>query len=258
MYRLIFLVQNNFQAAVTNSAPDAMENASIATKQDKDFIMAALAAKKGTFNSEESSFREAADALVHMSDALKDDREVAMAAIQVSEGSCFRNLSDNLKNDKDIVMATLKFGNKHCISRYWGEKIKNNKEVIMYALSPACNDPKARNGSFAGSSLQWAVSDELQKDKDVVMAALSNWGCGGDQSLGDFFPAHFLGDKEVVLCGISVIAATKKWVGARAYVELLNGLKSLKFVTPELRNDRDVVMAALKVNGLELEHVSDE
>lgn len=85
-----------------------------------------------------------------------------------------------------------------------------------------------------GSELRY-LSTELQADKDVVLAAVSNYG----HSLS-YAPNTLRADKDVVLAAVSNYGPALEWAST------------------ELKKDREVVLAAVRNNGSALRYASNE
>ena len=129
------------------------------------------------------------------------------------------------------------------------EELQADRDVVMAAV-------KNR-----GVALQWA-SEALRGDKEVVMAAVQNEG-----NALEWATENLRDDREVVTAAISshYCARCFFWASAAlkanremvlAAIEHYGG--NLRFASEELRANREVVLAAVKKNGLVLWSASDE
>ena len=131
-----------------------MEEASDEHKDDKDFLLTAVALDELV--------------LQHASERLKDDKAVVLAAVSKAEsqsddsgsGHALKFASDERQNDKEMVVAALANG--------WAlqdvpEELKNDKDVVSAAVSADEN------------ALHYAV-DGAKNDPAVLLAAVALYG----------------------------------------------------------------------------------
>jgi hypothetical protein len=131
-----------------------------------------------------------------------------------------------LLNLKEKYMKSFLFLLDSCMdSPKWSKKIKNSKPLVLMLVS--------RDGYALGNITK--ELKELKSDKDVVMAAVSNYGLALR-----FASDQLKADKEVVIIAVSQ-----------------NG-DSLYDASKELQNDREVVMIAVSQDGFFLYYASKE
>ena len=134
------------------------------------------------------------------------------------------NVYNWLKGKKVEMLGTLpKKLQMRAALQYASEELKKDKDVVMVAV--------AQNGL----ALEYA-SDELKNDKEVVMAAVTQKGLALQ-----YASAELKNDKEVVLAAVA------------------QNVLALKYASDDLKNnDKDVVMAAVAQDGYALQYASDE
>eukprot|EP00405_Crypthecodinium_cohnii_P048944 CAMPEP_0206606502 /NCGR_PEP_ID=MMETSP0325_2-20121206/51383_1 /ASSEMBLY_ACC=CAM_ASM_000347 /TAXON_ID=2866 /ORGANISM="Crypthecodinium cohnii, Strain Seligo" /LENGTH=413 /DNA_ID=CAMNT_0054122917 /DNA_START=72 /DNA_END=1313 /DNA_ORIENTATION=+ len=212
--------------------------------------------------------RKDGDALQRLSEVLKADKDVVREAMK-QKWHAFRHASAELQADKSLVLEAVQCHG--CTLGYVCKKLRGNKEVVQaalkhtpYALEYASSklqsdkelvlDIVRRNGftlAYASKKLRGdrdvvlqavqqtaaalqLASDELRKDKEIVLTAMKQ----APVTLQD---AHneLLGDAEFML------EAAK-----------LSGHDALRCAGRQLREDKELVRAAVKQNGNALEFAS--
>ena len=98
-----------------------------------------------------------------------------------------------------------------------------------------------------GCALEYA-SEELQKDREVVLTAVTQ-----DGKAMQFASRDFWRDREFVLA----VAAVQSFVTEKRK-HRSNKVLFMKYVSVELRADRELVMAAVAQDGLALEYASEK
>lgn len=149
-------------------------------------------------------------------------------------GSTLMYADKKLTEDKEIVLAAVK-NNGHALY-YACHVLQGDKEVVLAAVK---ND---------GSAIRFA-SASLQKDKDVLLASVKN------NIYALYTYRELQHDKDIfraaVSIGYSLQFASAALRGDKEFILSLvkkNGM-ALECVTDALKQDRDVIYAALTQNG---------
>merc|ERR550525_989551 len=87
--------------------------------------------------------------------SLSSERSALLAAVKV-DGYALRSASKRLRADREIILAAVKQNGKALVFAH--ESLKCDKELVMEAV--------AEGGHVA----LWHASEELQKDKEVLLA----------------------------------------------------------------------------------------
>lgn len=129
----------------------------------------------------------------------------------------FRHVSQRLKDNKDLVLQILSVHKFACALEYLSNEFKNDMTVVMTAL-----------GSNADAISY--VSDELKADPKFVKIVKHNY----KKSLLRYFGKQWGHDRAFVLENVSV----------------KDGGYQIIFASEELKNDREVVLAAISNDDL--------
>ena len=154
---------------------------------------------------------------------LKGNKEIILAAVK-QYGSALDYASENLKNDKEVVLAAVK-QNGNALE-YASENLKSNKEVVLAAVKQI------------GDALEYA-SENLKNDKEVILAAVKQ---NGDALF--YASKELQADKQLVLEVFKSKGEFFNW-------------HVLDHVSENLKNDKEVVLAAVKQSGYALEYASE-
>jgi len=258
--------------AAVSREPYAIEHASDELKNDKEVVMTAVTGRGYTleFASDElkddkevvmAAVTETGYSLEYASDRLADDKEVVLTAVS-NDGEALANASVGMRSDREVVMtAVAENGNA---LEYASKDLKNDKEVVLTAVS---ND---------GSAIYYA-SDEMKNDKDVVITAVSN-----ESDALSYVPDNFSDDKDVRIAAFSdspendidsfidekssmldAISNDSCYEIDYVYDDDIGEkvevyIHKLAFASDDIRNDKDVVMAAVSKDGSALEFASDD
>ena len=208
-------------------------------------------------------------ALQFASPKFKRDKQIVMAAV-VQDGRALEFASPKLQQDKQIVMAAVqRDGNALC---YASQEMKNDKQIVLSAVQRH------------GEALQYA-SSVLRDDKKVVYAAIKQSGealCYASEALQNDKPFILSAakkheeeerKKELERRRIEREESEKRWkekeelertmkkkeAEKNKMLERINQDDSaLKDASEELRNDKDIVLAAVARNGGMLQFASPE
>lgn len=160
-----------------------------------------------------------------IADSLFEDREFVLA--YASYNICdLSKLSESFRKDKEVVLAAVT-RDKCCHSSLGDthESLRDDYDVVLAAVS------------HYGLSIEHA-SGRLQEDRTIVMTAVSN-----DPFALEYAHAKYRDDYDVVLAAVSHPE------------EECDETCFLDIVSERLRGNRDIVLAAVTRNGLELERV---
>ena len=246
------------QEAVLSHSPknyDILEYVPYKLKDDKKFILYWI-----VFDCRNIRFA---------SDNLKDDEDLIQIVIKNSIRCCFEYFSERLRNKKDIIMMCinqLKLVN--CTHNHYNNNIlrnisdihKNDNEIVLpllklngydlqYASISIKNNKKAVLIAINTSpnALEFA-SDILKKDKDIVFTAIKL-----DPTSYDNADEMFFNNKEyILLC----LKDNDNQINRNGYDEE-NYEVFLRYVSIKLRDDKDVVIAAVRKYGNNIIYASN-
>ena len=213
-------------AALKTFGHGHLQYASKRLKGDKEFLMEASGYDK--------------TALQYASKSLKDDKSFFKAAIKLSGGYVLEYASKKIKDDEKIVLAAvrqhyLKSTQARFSLEFISKRLKDNKKVVLASIK--------NNNHYYSSSLTF-ISKRLKNDDQVIRAAkrkrLEEY-----LTFKPFNPStlkKFSIDREVFLQDL-------KGKNGR---EL-----SLLYVSAALRDDKEVVMAAVRQRSEEIMFASN-
>lgn len=142
-----------------------------------------------------------------------DDRAWVLDAVE-KDGRNLQYASARLRNDRDIVMAALKQWGVYL--EYASADLKNDRDIVMAAIK-----------TTGGTAIEFA-SPTLRSDRDMFLAAIMQGPPGGwNLQVGEVFAmatAEQKNDRGIVMAALA------------------KGLSQLKDASPELQNDREIVM----------------
>lgn len=160
-------------------------------------------------------------ALAYANTQIISDTKFILEILKIN-GACLAYLDEKFKDNFEVVSVAVK--NKGKSLKFASERLKNNKTIVINALQKD------------GKALKY-VSHEQKNDRDVILLATK-----GKCSLENI-PKHFLeNDKEIIL-------------------QILNNKNSnysLSIADEKIRNNKEVVLNAVRQNGLNLEFASEE
>ena len=193
-------------------------------QHDPDIILAALTQSQFPYPK----------ALSYATDALKSDRQKMLMAVR-SDGRTYAYLDESLKKDHEIILTALK--NKAGIALLDNPLI-SNKHIVLQALDPA----SLVVGSSAAAKkpiLDFQdVNTQFKKDKQIQLAAIL--GSSTAMPEGD---DDFRDNKTLVLLAFKQLGHT-------------GGGTFLEHASQRLKNDDDVVLAAILDRGFALKFAS--
>lgn len=164
---------------------------------------------------------------------LRGEKDVMLAAIKSAESHMVNVLKlapESLLADRDFVyeLITSEYGQHHAILKHVAPTVAADHEVVTAAVKRSC------------WAFRWA-SDELKANRELAMMAVSQKGCGA-----------LLGSVSKSLVGRAGSADTDLVLTA-----VNTSCDALEYVE-ELETDRDLMLAAVRLNGDCIEHLSDE
>lgn len=179
--------------------------------------------------------------------AMPTDKEVALAAVS-NNGSALHNVLPELLHDRDIVLAAVR--NSGISIKYAPRHFRADFEIVMaavrsYGLALVHAAEELRGNAdiaieaLAQSSLAMhSVSPKLLEDKDFILRVVARSGGGLT-----YLPAayhHYFGDKVIIMTAITT--------GGYGLI--------LETISDELRDDPEVVEAAIETYPFALEYAS--
>ena len=247
-------------------------------KKDREIVLAAV--------------KQEGYSLRYASNELKQDYDIVLAAVQ-HNGFSLQFASDELKNDRGIVMAAVNSDgvyqeDEYAVLQFASNKLRNDREIVLaavqvdgWAFEFASDELKKDREIFMTAlqavpyALRFATRD-VRKDPDIVtMVMKADWN-----AVWDVFDMERDDWGELTKDPDIVMAAVTQFGGAleHASEELKNNREivmaavrakrsdlddsdpqlALEFASDELKKDCEVVMAAVKTHGLALAYASDE
>jgi hypothetical protein len=164
---------------------------------------------------------------------LRADKDVMLVAIK-SAGPHMVNVlklaSESVLEDRNFIydLITSEYGHHHALLRHVAPAIAADREVVLAAMNHSC------------WAFRWAA-EELKADRELAMMAVSQKGCG---ALLGSVAKSLIGSAETTDTEL-VLAAVGTSCDALDYVE-------------ELQADRNLMMAAIRVNGDCIEHIATD
>lgn len=178
-----------------------------------------------------------------------DDKEEVLAAIPNMYYTYLQNLSDRLKDDFDVMSAAIEH-NPNAFE-YAGPKVKDNKTLAM----------KAFRKDGMGFLLREA-SPRLRDDMDVVLCAIT----------ADWQALHYASDRlkdDIAVVSVAVYGngrsleyvsdrlKANKRLGLLGMTHGPDGGYGLAFLSEELRDDKEIVLCAVRNTADALKYASD-
>jgi hypothetical protein len=188
------------------------------------------------------------DMFEFVSDRLKADEEVLISSLKSSNGNSIIFASPTLKSNMDIVKNALQYINYSSINVFkdLGMLAQSNKEIALLAISK-----KPESYLY--------VSEDLKNDIDIVKTAIKL-----DGSLFKFIPLSFKQNKEIFLLAIKQYAlaiefATEEFKNNLEVAKIVLASKydkTLSFFSDEIRDNKELVLFAVKNHASQLEFAS--
>ncbi|CAE7942597.1 Vwa8 [Symbiodinium necroappetens] len=184
-----------------------------------------------------------------------DGRSLAFAAVELRCDTGFATqavranpdalefVPEHLKADRDFVAIAL--ANDGRALRFASAQLRDDRELVLSSVQQ-----NSAAMAFAGAS--------LLEDRGFVLEAVQLHGVALEHA------PRFHGDEEVALHGIASCAEAMRFAdGLRdrrsfALQAVKTAGRSLRYVSAELRGDKELVLAALANSGVALEFVSEE
>ena len=243
-------------ACLFNDLPVELQN-------DRDFVLKAVEVNGAIYE--------------YLSDELKEDEEIAIMALNNYSCECYTHLPYELFDNEKVVEAAIKndgLGAKvlWCVS----DRLKDNKDIVMLAVSRSTGveffyEDRPDDGYTYNDALCYA-SERLRDDKDVVLLSVENnpdslesasarlqndyevvlTAVKGNAHALKYASEDLRGNKELVLIAAnsyfsSIYDYYDEGLGGEELEEAVNIEDSiLPYISDELKNDRDVILAIVK------------
>ena len=277
--------------AAVKSYPSALEFASKELQADKEIVMEALRSKYNSrsifyspleFASKElqadkeivmAAVKQYGFALKYASKELKADKEIVMVAIYADRnfvtnvlrsnitqedsltrrdrGEALQYASKELQADIEVVSMAIK-QSSHAL-KFASNKLLNNKNLVLEALQFHAQQPM-KNTSYG--DIVRHISLELKDNKAIAMASFKNDEPVSKPNTLSFFSTRLRDDEEVVNAAIAQREYSAKWASLRLRSDIR--IISLGENLIPYKNDKEIVMAAVKENGEALQYASEE
>ena len=163
--------------------------------------------------------------LAELDDIYKSDKEIVFAAVK-KNGKSLQFASKNLKNDKEIALAAIK--EKYCALEFASDYLKDDEQIIIETYN-AFQHQRIPIGKISEhcklQPIEYA-SERLQNSEEFLFKALKF-----DKDVIDKFPFEYRAEKFFMMKAVQI-----------------NGTVIIE-ASPELKNDRSLVLAAARENG---------
>lgn len=178
------------------------------------------------------------------SDRLKSYRAIVLAA--VTQNGFALNLAPHFKSDKDMVFAAVTQNGLilRCVPNFNNDKdivlaaVTQNDGALEYASKELQNDPEVVITAFKNKPISFQfASKRLKSDRNFIL----HWIKTRYYAILGFASENLRGDREVVL---SAVSSPYRYSQA------------LRYASPELQDDWDVVFAAYIQNPEQLAYAS--
>jgi hypothetical protein len=184
----------------------------------------------------------------------KDVMRVALDSAGPHVANVLKLASETVRGDRDFIygLITGDYGRFHAILKHATPAVAADRDVVWAAVRQSC------------WAYRWA-SDDLKADRELAMYAVTQKSCGG--LLGDVSrqlvgePGSF--DEELVLAAIgSACDAFERVEELKSDRELALAAVKLRGdcieqLSPELKADREIVAAAVADKGYQLMYADD-
>ena len=244
-------------------------------KNDKEVVLTAI--------------KENGYALRYASEKIKNDKEVVLTAVK-KDYSALEYASKDLRNNKEVVLTAVK--KYYSALEYASEDLRNNKEFmkIMLSISPKCalyaspNLKKDREiigplflrciDNVVEENIQY-LTEELKNDFDFMCEFASHFFCFNSNSSFNIF--DYCGEKlkndNMFIDIVKIIKKynsfgcddekIKKMISESEYkddrrfvMKIVSGIfNGLQFVNDKFKNDREIVLAAVKYDSSNLKYL---
>eukprot|EP01098_Paradermamoeba_levis_P010599 TRINITY_DN445_c0_g1_i4.p1 TRINITY_DN445_c0_g1~~TRINITY_DN445_c0_g1_i4.p1 ORF type:complete len:675 (-),score=234.72 TRINITY_DN445_c0_g1_i4:619-2577(-) len=204
--------------AAVKADPDYIRGVPQNFSKDKEFVVEAV--------------QRSGSLLQFVDERFRSDREVVMAAVG-SDGFALQYACETFCQDKEIVLVAA----RHPAALLFAHpKLKHDKELVLKAV-------------IENPLLRYNLTDEQQKDKEILMTALKR----NPRSLTERDKHFFSNDKEIILLGAFELrlVAEELWKDKEVVLATLPWNNwDYRFVPSCLKNDRDVILRAIAGKGL--------
>ncbi|CAJ1398898.1 unnamed protein product [Effrenium voratum] len=237
---------------------DALQYASDELRSQRPLVLQAVRSKPSS--------------LQHASDQLKDDRGFLLELLPL-DGTLLKFAPKHLQQDKEVALAAVRRAGEalHFASAELRgdrelalEALAQNVDAWIYVEAPAREDKAVLLEALSGDgNLLAEISEPLRGCKELVLAAVTSRG-----TALQFASARLRADREVVLAAVSSHcdalqdAAPELKVSSDKEIMMAAVAQDgnmLMFAAEPLRNDRQLVTAALLCSGAKvLCHASEE
>ncbi len=159
------------------------------------------------------------------------DKDFVLEQVAQFGSHVLQKASDELKDDKEFMMAVInKISWDSDVLQYASKRLKSDRELVFFAIS--------KNPLFYTH-----ISDNLKKNKDIVVATLSKTRGGDNSSLLEAIPKQMI-DKDIMTLLL------QRNIGS--------SLQILSLMPKHLFYDKNILNLALEFSGEALNFAPDE
>ncbi|WP_175888180.1 DUF4116 domain-containing protein [Burkholderia contaminans] len=225
------LKDKEFMMVAVQSSGNNLGRASDDLKKDPELVLEAVKSHAG--------------AIQYADPSLYSNKEIMLQAVYRC-GEALKFASDDLKNDFDVVRKAVE--ENIFAYKYASYEMQCDKMIVMSFI---------RGGSFI--DIPEEVRDLYRKDKDVAKAAIISDARNSTHFYPDLFNDRSLMDNIFGQWGFA-IGQFPQYQDDKdlALVAVQRNGESIKFLSKQLKNDPEVVLAAIKDNYSAGEEVGDE
>lgn len=185
------------------------------------------------------------------------DKDFVLEQVAQFGSHVLQKASDELKDDKEFMMAVInKISWDSDVLQYASKRLKSDRELVFFAIS--------KNPDF-----YIHISDNLKKNKDIVVAILSKTRGVTSSVVLDAIPKQMFNDKDIVTIllqknigmGFQILSLIpKQMFHDRNILDLALNLsgEALNFAPDEIKNDPEVALKSISQSNYSFRYIGDK
>lgn len=156
---------------------------------------------------------------------LQNNKDFVLKCIELPK-FLIEDAPEHFLDDKDCAIAAIKRKGVHSL-KIISDRLKDDKEIAIAAINhqPDCYQ---------------YISTRLQYDKDIILLALR------DEALIKYIPLEYRDNKKIMLEFFNIKHLNPQ------------NIQNLQYVSKRLKNDTELVISALKTDGLNLQYAGEK